>query len=122
MSPIGQRKAGRPKARWKEVGKDVRILGIKCLCLLSRAMKEKNGGIFQGRPRLLQTGRASDDDDDDAGNTWTTNHSQTPNQMGGARGVPYCSSSKLKFKQKKIKGLCNLLFSLSQSMKSADGK
>jgi hypothetical protein len=31
VTPIGQRKAGRPKARWKEVGKDVRILGIKCL-------------------------------------------------------------------------------------------
>jgi hypothetical protein len=37
-------------------------------------------------PRLLQTGRASDEHDDDAGNTWTTNHSQTPNQMGGREG------------------------------------
>jgi hypothetical protein len=30
VTPTGQRKTGRPKARWREeVGKDVRILGIR---------------------------------------------------------------------------------------------
>jgi hypothetical protein len=58
VTPIEQRKTGRPNVRWKEVGKLQKALGIRNWW--STAMNRE-----EWRQRLRQAFKAIDDDDDD---------------------------------------------------------
>jgi hypothetical protein len=64
VTPVKQRKAGRPKARWKEVGKNARALGLRSLWSTA-VNREEWRQLLKETKNVTQSCGVSDDDDDD---------------------------------------------------------